>query len=215
MDNGARGENTSSLNGNNRIISIEEYKGPGCVRKIVCTQGFFFMSPGLIEKYRVTEGDLLTPELEELLTQNSLRYECYWKSVDLLSRREHSAKMLSLKLKQRSFPEPIIREVVSALEQEGYVDDQRFAELYFSHLIRKKDSGKTKLRMKLQEKGLSREITEQLLSRVTEEDELQALENTAQKLQKRKGMDQNKLIRALVNRGFSTAQIFKLIIREK
>ena len=73
----------------------------------------------------------------------------YNKSLDLVSRREHSQYELIQKLNKR-FPEsmPIIEEVVKKLAVNNILNDERFAEMYLNSRARK-GFGPKKIEMEL------------------------------------------------------------------
>ena len=62
----------------------------------------------------------------------------YNKSLDLISRREHSRYELMQKLNKR-YPEtrPLIEEVLDKLIVNNILDDERFAEMYINSRARK------------------------------------------------------------------------------
>lgn len=51
-------------------------------------------------------------------------------ALRLLARREHSRLELQRKLRQRRFPQKLIDEVLDEYEERGWLDDQRFADVY-------------------------------------------------------------------------------------
>lgn len=51
-------------------------------------------------------------------------------ALRLLARREHSRLELSLKLRQRKIPNEVIEPVLDDYEAEGWLDDDRFADIY-------------------------------------------------------------------------------------
>lgn len=51
-------------------------------------------------------------------------------ALRLLARREHSRQELRLKLLQRKLEAPMIESVLDEYEQEGWLDDARFADVY-------------------------------------------------------------------------------------
>lgn len=74
-------------------------------------------------------------------------------ALRLLARREHSRQELSQKLRQRKLDGSIISTVLDDYENEGWLDDSRFAEVYGRQRI---DSGYGPLRLAsdLQQRGI-------------------------------------------------------------
>ena len=61
---------------------------------------------------------------------NDQDYKARATALRLLARREHSRLELSLKLRQRKLPGDIINAVLDDYEKEGWLDDDRFADVY-------------------------------------------------------------------------------------
>ena len=137
----------------------------------------------------------------------------YNKSLDLVSRREHSRHELMQKLDKR-YPatSPIIEEVLDKLEINKILDDERFAEMYLNSRARK-GFGPKKIEMELN----SRRVNSLFISNAIEAYETW-LEN-AQKVLKKKFKDQKpmdyqskmKQKQFLFSRGFSTPIIDKVL----
>ena len=137
----------------------------------------------------------------------------YNKSLDLVSRREHSRHELMQKLDKR-YPatSPIIEEVLDKLEINKILDDERFAEMYLNSRARK-GFGPKKIEMELN----SRKVDSLFISNAIEAYE-NWLEN-AQKVLKKKFKDQKpvdyqskmKQKQFLFSRGFSAPIIDKLL----
>ena len=84
----------------------------------------------------------------------------YNKSLDLISRREHSRGELYLKLiKRYADAQELINETLDKLDQNKLLDDARFAEMYVMARA-KKGFGPKRIKMELQQKQVeSIEIT--------------------------------------------------------
>ena len=62
--------------------------------------------------------------------QDDQEYKARATALRLLARREHSRLELHLKLRQRNVPGDIIESVLDEYESEGWLDDNRFADVY-------------------------------------------------------------------------------------
>ena len=62
--------------------------------------------------------------------QDDQEYKARATALRLLARREHSRYELSLKLRQRKVSGDIIDAVLDDYEKEGWLDDDRFADVY-------------------------------------------------------------------------------------
>ena len=137
----------------------------------------------------------------------------YNKSLDLVSRREHSRHELMQKLDKR-YPNttPIIEDVLDKLETNKILDDERFAEMYLSSRARK-GFGPKKIEMELH----SKKVDSFFISNAVEAYE-NWLENAQREL-KKKFKDQKptdyqskmKQKQFLFTRGFSSSIIDKIL----
>lgn len=87
-------------------------------------------------------------------------------ALRLLARREHSRQELVLKLRQRRFDEPLIDPVLDEFEQEGWLDDGRFADVYARQRI-DQGYGPLRIQAELRQRGVARdpEVLEALSER--------------------------------------------------
>jgi len=131
----------------------------------------------------------------------------YNKSLDLLSRREHSVFELIQKLKKRYGPNKLINDAIIRLQESNLLDDQRFAEAYIKVRARK-GFGPRRIDAELQQRKVSETIINQELSMIEDWNALAlaAFKKKFGNLQK----DSKKILKAksfLQNRGFSFEQI--------
>ncbi len=131
-------------------------------------------------------------------------YNC---AVGYLSRRDHSAKELLLKLRQKGYRESA-EYAVEKLCREGYVDDERFARMYVRELTRIKKYGKRRIEQELYRKGIDRELIFLIIEETEfSEDELCALINRKylRYLSDEKGT--RKTVASLMRMGYSFSEI--------
>ena len=131
----------------------------------------------------------------------------YNKSLDLLSRREHSTFELIQKLKKRYGSSNLIDDVIIRLQESNLLDDQRFAEAYIKVRARK-GFGPRRIDAELQQRKVSEAIINQELSMIENWNELAllAFKKKFGNFQK----DTKEILKAksfLQNRGFSFEQI--------
>ncbi len=86
----------------------------------------------------------------------------YNKSLDLLSRREHSSKEVREKLLLRFDDKVIISSVITKLEENNLINDTRFAEAYVSSRKRK-GFGPKKISFELLSKGVSESVANRII----------------------------------------------------
>ena len=81
------------------------------------------------------------------------RQSCRRRAMDLLARREHSRVELEQKLKAKGFAPDAIPEVLDALESEGLLSSERFAESFVASRYAR-GQGPVRIRRELAERGV-------------------------------------------------------------
>ena len=87
----------------------------------------------------------------------------YNKSLDLLSRREHSIKEIKEKLLLRFDDKEIVNSVLNKLKENNLVNNARFAEAYVSNRKRK-GFGPKKISYELLSKGVNESVIESIIA---------------------------------------------------
>ena len=132
----------------------------------------------------------------------------YEKAVDLLKRREHTAKDLMRKLADKGFNADDINNAVEKLKAEGYLSDERFAEVYLRSRLRKTAEGKPVLTMRLIEKGVPKVLASAMVSAAWDDEEyLPSLIREWNKQSTKYGRE--KAGQKLLQKGFTLTEIRK------
>ena len=102
--------------------------------------------------------------------------------ADIISRREHSAREVYVKLCRKFDPETA-ENAVNRLCEIGMIDDERFARMYAEELYNKKGMGKRRILFELSAKGVDRDIAEQAVENLIsdEEDNVQRIVDILEK----------------------------------
>ena len=87
-------------------------------------------------------------------------------ALRLLSLCDRSRKDLQQKLSKKGYSSEIVTRVILKLESMGYLDDSRYALRYAADAIRIKNRGPHSIKYELQQKGITREIIEETISKV-------------------------------------------------
>ncbi len=111
----------------------------------------FWFSLGVYNNSEISEEEF--SELEEKITVR----RAYNKGIDLLSRRAHAKKELIDKI-SKTYEKKYVIIAVNALEEKGYVNDEDFAEQYYSYLKERKHFGKKRISLELAKKGIDKGI---------------------------------------------------------
>ena len=88
--------------------------------------------------------------------------DIYNKSLDLLSRREHSKKEIKEKLLLRFDSTELIQSVLDKLESNNLINELRFAEAY-TRSRKRKGFGPRKILYELSSKGVSESVSNQVI----------------------------------------------------
>lgn len=133
---------------------------------------------------------------------------CKDKALWLISFRDHSRRELIDKLR-RDYSEECCEKAVGRLEELGLVDDERFARRYTEDLINLKHLSERGVRQKLREKGIDRELIDEVLGEfdVDEEEQIRTIieKKYARSLSDEKG--RRRCVNALARLGFGFSDI--------
>jgi len=167
------------------------------------------ISQDTLIKYNLHAGRKLdTNEINTIKSAESerkLRDQAY----RFLSRRAHSCRELYDKLIIKDFPPSAIKNIIDEFISNGYLNDTEFTKIFISEEIKLKKSGPLLIKNKLIKKGVNREIIDDLLSSLYDENE--QVENCSYlvlKKYKRINREQkNAAINYLRNKGYQWDQI--------
>lgn len=129
-------------------------------------------------------------------------------ALRLLARREHSRYELALKLRQRKIHPAVYNPVLDEYEREGWLDDDRFADIYARQRI-EAGYGPLRILAELQQRGVSQ--APECLTSVSEDEWCQ---RAVRAREKRFGLavtegdlaEKQRQARFLARRGFSSSQ---------
>lgn len=126
-----------------------------------------------------------------------------------LGRRDHSTKEICEKCRNKGYPEDEIQSAIEAFKFKGFLDDERFAELFAADKFRIHNWGPLKIQNELAQKGVKKQYIEAALEKTISEDSLyKALFTAAQKakrqlLRAEAGLKRKKrLVDFLIRKGF-------------
>lgn len=136
--------------------------------------------------------------------------------LKLLTARQRTEKEITDKLKEKNYSDEIVRYVLEYLKSYGYLDDQKYVELYLREKININRYGTIKLRNKLFQKGISPELIAVGLDSIDDERILENAVYLADRKIKTLGHDdylviKQKVYRHLVSKGYSYATIAKAL----
>jgi regulatory protein len=143
--------------------------------------------------------------------------EIYAKAVELLARREHSARELAFKLDARGCNPTQVESVLARLQAERLQSDARYTEVYL-HQRSEKGYGPQRIRAELQERGVAEQIIAECMRSAEDEGEIDWYERAGTAYARKFGgrpiedlKDRAKRQRFLQYRGFSHEQIAAVV----
>lgn len=170
--------------------------------------------------FSIEEGVELTPSLYRQLKDAedlvAIREACF----RYLSGRDHSSFELKQKVGKKGYKESDIERVVQDLSASGYLNDETFAAKFVEEKTELNQWGPKKIKSHLYKKGLDRKIIDKVLTKKT--DDLQLQQICVDLVMKRKRhflreddefKRKQKIYRYLAGRGFSGSVIKKSIPR--
>ncbi|MFB6346013.1 MAG: regulatory protein RecX, partial [bacterium] len=110
---------------------------------------------------------------------------------------------------RKGYPENLVREVMTNLEQEGFLDDEKVARLHVEQRVANKSYGQEKIIAELREKGIDSGKARRLVRQVYPEEA--ARRNAREYIEKNDDLAPKKLMSRLQNRGFSSSIIRELV----
>ena len=160
-------------------------------------------------------GDQLSQQKVQDLKNNDLTEGAYQRALNFLSYRSRSEQEIRLNLSKHEIPEEINIEVLDKLRQSSLVDDRALASNWIENRAQFKPRGKRALTSELIQKGVSREIIEEELKHVDEQE--LALRCARGRISRYQNLDQenyHKKMYAYLNRRGFPYQIIKDTVQE-
>lgn len=120
-----------------------------------------------IDKKTVEDMDLRVgklvdeKDLKKITSQEELnKAQAY--ALMLLGYRERSLREIKIRMKQKGYEEKLVEKVVKYLKDRNLINDKRFTRLWVESRI-KKGYGSWRIQSELEQKGVNREITDEIL----------------------------------------------------
>lgn len=176
----------------------------------------FAVDMNVMIKYPLAKNMELDDDfISEILTAEE-EMNAYNYAVNLLSRAPKSEKELKVKMQDKGYDVIFIENVIKKLREQRYIDDERYSEMFISSKINISKDGRRKIKEALYNKGINKEIIDEKLSSVSEEEEIErAFLLAKKKLASMKEEDTRKktlkLSNYLINKGFEYSTVKKVV----
>lgn len=190
-----------------KIESVEKYKGS--TYRVNFSEGEpAFVNSDIISQFNI-KGGMQLPESawEQVVHANEFR-RARERALYLLDYRDYSYIELFKKL-ENNYDEDICYEVVDSLAKVGIIDDRRYAANLAEKFVAVKKFGYYRAVREMQQKGISRELADEVLADYEDDTQERICELLATKYARRLE-DENgvtKVKNALVRQGYSYSDI--------
>ena len=196
-----------------KVISIQ----PVTTKKFrVLTEGqpAFVLYKSELSRYGIREGQEITEEafdeiMNQLLPQRAKKY-----AMNLLVRADRTEKELMDKLNRAGYPQEVADLAMDYVRSFGYIDDERYARQYLETFQERQSV--RQLTWKLQQKGISKELTERVLEDCEIKDTEKTIRNLVEKrLRSGKTISSDKEMRIMAaylgRRGFTGEEVWRVL----
>lgn len=178
----------------------------------------FGIDLNIMIKYALCKNMELDDEfiLDILLAEDKIKAYNY--AVFLLSRSSKSEKQLKLKMLDKGYDEEIINNAIERLKSNKYINDDDYSERLIHDKINFSKWGKLKIKEALYNKGIDKQIIDEKLSVISNEDEnqraLQLAEKKLKSLMNEEPLKRKiKLSNFLINKGFDYDTVNKVVTK--
>lgn len=146
------------------IIQVNKQRS----RIVLDTGESFILYKGELHILKLKAGSKLTEETYNSIVRGILPKRCKLRAMNLLKTRDYTSYQLKSKLMESGYPDYIAEEALEYVKQYGYVNDSRYASDYVKTKIQ--SIGRSEIKQKLIQKGLSKEVIDGAFLQCEEED---------------------------------------------
>ncbi len=194
----------------------EQQKYPSHHEIFLDDKPFIIIPSALVEKFGLRIGLEIEAEVIEKLidADEAMRAKNY--SLDLLRENIYSKTQMTRELEREGFGEQAVKTIIAELIHSGHIRDRLYAENWIQRRQKSNPKGRTVLKQELIDKGVDREIAEQVLAAVKSEEESKLAFQIAQKRAKQYKrlpihVAKRRLHGFLARRGFEPEVILQVI----
>ena len=161
----------------------------------------------IILKYDILLSKRINEDiLDEILNDNKV-IEAYYLAIKYLKTKMRTKYEIREKLKTFEINDNIIERVIERLQEQRYVDDKYYVEIYINDCLKLNLYGPNKIKKILIEKGVDMDIISEFLDKINDKVWIKRIEKLIEK-RKKSNKDglyvfKNKTINFLLNNGYS------------
>lgn len=177
----------------------------------------FGLDEGVVARFGLYEKMEIDQSLVEQIEQEEVVAKAFNAAANFLKTRERSKKEIRDKLKVKEYTSNVIESVIDKLERLDIVNDKRFAEVFIRDRMKLKPKGKKVLQIELLQKGVDKNIIEEVFETLLGgEEELDLAKKVYEKALKKYGNPDDieirqKITKYLLGKGFGYSLIEKIV----
>ncbi len=189
------------------VTSIEAQKHATTRYSIFLDDAFAFgIGRDLLLESGLAKGDYLDRERLDAILASDAIDRAVSTAMRALDQRMHTSRELQTRLKRKGFEPETIDAALERLAGFGYLNDERFAELWIENRLAHRPRGKRMLEEELRQKGIDRQIVQETMADLEIDDQAAALELARKRFKSLEGLpvdeQKRKLTGILARRGF-------------
>ncbi|MEZ4530230.1 MAG: regulatory protein RecX [Thermomicrobiales bacterium] len=194
------------------VTSIEAQKHSATRYSIFLDGAFAFgIGRDLLIESGIAKGEFLGQDrLDAILAQDAID-RAVTTAMRALEQRMQTGKELRTRLLRKGFDPAAIDAALERLAKYGYLNDERFAELWIENRLAHRPRSKRMLEQELRQKGVDREIVQETVASSEIDDRAAALDLATRRLKSVQGLppqeQRKKLTGILARRGFDYGAI--------
>ena len=198
------------------IVTCLELLDKSKVKIYINEEYAFLLYQKDIQRFQIEEGMEITEELYHDIIENTIYRRAKQKAIAILKYMDRTEEELRNKLKGASYPNEIIDRTIQYVKEYDYLNDERFASFYVRNKMKTKS--KLQIRLALLQKGIRKEIIDNIFTKEYEDKEQENPEDIAIKKhisKKTRGNsvltqeEKQKLMTSLYRKGFDIERIKK------
>lgn len=200
-----------------KITSIEQQKKNKKRYNIYIDNSFAF---GLDEEVlyfnNIKENMILSKDFIENVLKKEEQIKANKYAINLLSYSTKTTKELTDKMKEKGYEDNIIENTIEMLKQYNYINDKQYVENYINDKLYLNSDGSNKIKMKLIQKGIDKNLINEYINNIDEDIEYDnAFKIAERKINSYSKFDLNiqkkKLYAFLLNRGYGYDVVKRVI----
>jgi regulatory protein len=201
---------TETFGGTISVTSVEPV-GKGKARVSFDNGTSCLLYRGEMRSFAIHESAVLTESQYEALFRDVVGKRAKKRAMHLLEQMDRTEEQLRSKLLRSEYPQKCVEEAIDYVKAYHYLDDYRYA-CNFIRCYQEKHS-RRQLQMKLQQKGVARNLIERALEETYESDEsaqiLALLEKRHYDPERADDGERRRMYQYLLRRGFSSSDVLK------